>query len=109
MPEAQNPTPVYFEQNEVYFADLDGSHGTKYAFQVVCLPDTNDRMVIKDSNGMRTVTVFNRPQSQAAVIENRCAWADLPASEVFGPQWVEVFIQTLDDVEAYRTRYPQNP
>ena len=102
MPEAQTPTQALFEVNEVYFADLNGDHGTKYAFQVVTLPDCSGKMVIKDSEGLHTVTVFNRPQSQAAVIQNRCAWADLPASEVFGPQWVAVFIQTLEDMEAYR-------
>jgi|13_taG_2_1085334.scaffolds.fasta_scaffold01031_20 hypothetical protein len=100
MPEAQTPTQALFEVNEVYFADLNGDHGTKYAFQVVAIH--NGSLTLRDSHGLRTVAVFNRPQSQAAVIQNRCAWADLPASEVFGPQWVAVFIETLDDMEAYR-------
>jgi hypothetical protein len=94
MPEAQT-TQARFEQNEVYFADMNGDHGTKYAFQVVTLPNVAGRMVIKDRQGLHTVTVFDRPQAQAAVIENRCAWADLPASEVFGPQWVQVFLETI--------------
>ena len=101
MPEAQTPTQALFEVNEVYFADLNGDHGTKHAFQVVAI-HAHGAMTVRDNHGLLTVTVFNRPQSQAAVIQNRCAWADLPASEVFGPQWVAVFLETLDDMEAYR-------
>jgi hypothetical protein len=102
MPDAQT-TPARFEQNEVYYATIDGA-GTKYAFQVVTLADTNGFMVIKDSNGLHTVQQYTRPQTQAATIHGglhghdgvtRFAWADLPASEVFGPQWVEGFLQTL--------------
>ena len=103
MPEAQNPSPAHFEQNEVYFATVTGG-GTKYAFQVVTLADTDGFMVIKDSNGLHTVQQYTRPQSQAATIHGnlhgydgntRFAWADQPASEVFGPEWVACFLETL--------------
>lgn len=102
MPEAQTPSPALFRPNEVYFADTDGDHGTKYCFQVVSVH--YQHLTIRDSNGTHEVALYTRPQAQAATIHGnlhgnggqvRLAWADLPASEVFGPEWVSVFLETL--------------
>ena len=104
MPEAQT-TQARFEQNEVYFADMK-AHGTPwYVFQVVTLPDTDGFMYIKDRAGIHRVSIYTtRPQSQAVVVEpglhgydgsQRLSWADLPASEVFDPQWVQEFLETI--------------
>ena len=91
MPEAQTPTPAYFEQNEVYFATVTGG-GTKYAFQVVTLPDCSGNMVIKDSNALHTVGIITLAQSQAIAVHPGMHRHD---GNTRLPEWVSVFLETL--------------
>lgn len=92
----QNATPTQFEAGRTYFVNTQNT-GLKVAYRVVAVQDRTATIEMRDG------TIKSRPIQRYAIADGRgvdvlvfnefgrFSWADQPADEVFGEEWVAVF------------------